>query len=148
MKQTKNNQNPDAGTASQHSRKIKWIVAALLLLFAAVTVMNLPRGFSDDLSRIGKGQPAVVLVRDKNAVKITDLLEVMNGIRDQYAGRVEFLLTDFDTAEGRAFIAANNAETVTLVLLDKSGNLVKILYVPQTTASLQQEIADALGVRP
>ncbi|MEO8343606.1 MAG: hypothetical protein ABI536_07275 [Gallionella sp.] len=125
--------------------KIKWIVIGLLLLLVAIAVMNLPRGYSDDLSRIGKGKVAVVLVRDKNAVQSFDLMHVLESIRDKYAGRVEFLLTDFDTPEGRAFITANNAARVTLVLFDAQGKPVKVLYPPQTTESMQQEIAGLLG---
>ena len=66
--------------------------------------------------------------------------------RDRYAGRVEFLLTDFDTPEGKAFIAASNAARATLVLIDANGKPQKILYAPQTGESVQQEIAATLGV--
>ena len=111
----------EVATVSKKSRKTKWIVAGILLLFAAAAAMNLPRGFSDDLSRIGKGKAAVVLVRDKNAVESFNLIEVMNSVRDQYSGRVEFLVTDFNTPEGRAFIAANKAERVTVTVIDANG---------------------------
>lgn len=132
--------------APGRARKIKWAVVVLLLLLVATVVMNLPRGFSDDLTRIGKGKAAVVLVRDKTAVQSFDLMEVMNGIRDQYAGQVEFLLTDFNTPEGRAFITANSAERVTVVVFDANGKKVNVLYPPQTAESVQQAIADALQV--
>ena len=141
-------QNPEVIAVSPHARKIKWAIAVFFVLLAIVAVMNLPRGYSDDLSRIGKGKAAIVLIRDKNAVQALDLMEVMNGIRDQYAGQIEFLLTDFDTPQGRAFIAAHGAARVTLVLLDAGGKLVKVLYPPQTAESVQQEIAVALGVQP
>ena len=72
--------------------------------------------------------------------KAFDLMEVMNGIRDQYAGQVEFLLTDFDTPEGRAFMAANGAARVTVVVFDANGKKVNVLYPPQTAESLQQAI--------
>jgi len=49
--------------------------------------MNLPRGFSDDLSRVGKGKPSIVFIRDKNAVQTFGILEVMNEIRDKNAAR-------------------------------------------------------------
>lgn len=138
----------DQPPVSPARSKTKWIVIGLLLLLVAVVIMNLPRGFSDDLSRIGKGKATAVLVRDKNAVQSFDLMEVMNGIRDQYAGQVEFLLTDSDTPEGRAFITANGAARVTLVLLDAEGRLIKILYPPQTAESLRQELAAVLKVTP
>jgi len=139
-------QDSAAKNPAKSSSKIKWIVAGLLLMFAGAAAMMLPRGFSDDLSLVGKGKAAVVLVRDKNAVESFTLMEVMNGIRDQYAGQVEFLLTDFNTPEGRAFITANGAARVTVVVLDANGNKVSVLYPPQNAESMQQAIAGALGV--
>ena len=147
MNRSEQNQKPETNPVSVRPGKMKWIVGGLLLLFAVAAAMNLPRGYSDDLSRIGKG-PAVVLIRDKNSVASFDLIHVLDGLRDKYAGRVEFLLTDFDTPEGRAFIAANQVSPVTLVLFDASGNLVKVLHAPQTAGNVQQEIAATLGVNP
>jgi hypothetical protein len=117
----------------------------MLILLAVTVAMNLPRGFSDDLSQIGRGRIAVVLVRDKNAVESMQLMNVLNEIRGRYAGRVVFLLTDYDTPEGRAFIAANNAARITLVLFDPSGKRVRVLQAPQTAASLQKEIGAITG---
>jgi len=139
-------QNTAAKSAAKGSRKIKWIVGVILLMFATAVAMNLPRGYSDDLSRVGKGKAAVVLVRDKNAVQSFDLMEVMNGLRDQYAGRVEFLLTDFNTPEGRAFIAEKGGARVTLVVLDANGKMASVLYPPQTAESVEQAIAGVLGI--
>ncbi|MBI5429796.1 MAG: hypothetical protein HY938_04980 [Nitrosomonadales bacterium] len=138
----------EVSAPSKRSGKIKWIVGGLFLLFAAAAAMNLPRGYSDDLSRIGKGKAAVVLIRDKNAVQSFELIDVLDSVRAQYAGRVEFLLTDFDTPQGRAFIEANSAARATLVLLDANGKFVKVLKAPQTAGSVQQEIAVSFGVNP
>lgn len=137
--------NPGVAALSSSPGKVKWIVGGMLLLFAAIIAMNLPRGYSDDLSRIGKGKVAVVLVRDKSAVQSFDLLEVLNTVRDQYAGQVEFLLTDFDTAEGRAFIADKGAARVTLAVLDGDGKMASLLSPPQTVASVQLAITAAAG---
>jgi len=132
-------------SAPNRSGKGKWIVGAALAVFAAVIALNLPRGYSDDLSLIGKGKVAVVLVRDKSAVQSLDLLEVLNTVRDQYAGQVEFLLTDFDSAEGRAFIADKGAARVTLAVLDGDGKMARLLSPPQTAANVQQAITAAAG---
>lgn len=137
--------NSEVVALSNSSGKVKWIAGGILLLFAAVIAMNLPRGYSDDLSRIGKGKVAVVLVRDKNAVQSFDLMEAMNAVRDKYAGQVEFLLTDSDTPEGRAFIADKGAARVTLVVLDANGKMLNVLSPPQTAASVQQAITLAIG---
>ncbi|MFZ5523468.1 MAG: hypothetical protein ACOY9D_05210 [Pseudomonadota bacterium] len=146
MSQTE--QNTGATSNPNRARKFKWLAAVFFVVLAAVAVMNLPRGYSDDLSLAGKGKPAIVLIRDKNAVQTFDLMESMNGIRDQYAGQVEFLLTDFNTPQGRAFMAANEAPRVTLVLLDADGKKVKVIYPPQTAESLQQEIDGVLRAAP
>ena len=142
------NQKSDAKPVPSRSHLVKWIVAGLLLLFAAFIVMSLPRGFSDDLSHIGKGQAAIVLIRDKNAVRSYDLEEVMGSIRNNYTGRVEFLLIDADTQEGREFMAANHAAPVTLVLFNASGKLIEVLSPPQTAESMQQKITNTLGINP
>ena len=148
MNQSQQNNDTEAHAVKARARKIRWIVGGLLLLFAAAAAMNLPRGYSDDLSRIGKGQPAVVLIRDKNAVSSFDLIQVLDGVRDQYAGKIEFLLVDFDTPEGRAFITANNTTPITLVLFDAGGNPMKVLHAPQSIEHVQQELAITFGVKP
>lgn len=141
MSQVKRHAGAQAGAV-----KTRLVVAVSLLLVVAILIMNLPRGYSDDLTRIGKGKAAVVLVRDKSAVQSFDLMEVMNGIRDRYADKAEFLLTDFNTPEGRAFMTANGAEKATLVVFDANGNKMNILYSPQTAESMQQAIDAALHV--
>jgi hypothetical protein len=133
--------------SSGSGRKIKWAMFAVLVLSVVIVAMNLPRGFSDDLTRIGKGKPAVVFVRDKNAVESMGMINMLGDIRSQYAGRVEFLLTDYDTPQGRAFIAASHAAPITLVLFDANGKQLKILAAPQTAANLEQEITSITGAK-
>lgn len=137
----------DSKTVQAKSGMTKWVVLGLILLMAVIAVKILPRGYSDDLTRVGKGQPTIVLIREKNAVQSFDLLTVMDALRDQYAGKVEFLLSDYGTGETSMFLEKYKASKVTLVMLDGSGKLVKILYPPQTVDSVKQEIADGFGVR-
>ncbi len=128
--------------------KIKWFVGGILLLLVALMVMNLPRGYSDDLSRIGKGQAAVVLIHNKNSVSSLNLMHVLDEVRGKYAGHIEFLLTDANTPHGQDFIAANQAAPATLVLFNTNGNRVKILSAPQSVESVRQEISGAFGAMP
>ena len=119
-----------------------------MLLLVALMVMNLPRGYSDDLSRIGRGQAAVVLIHNKNSVPSLNLMHVLDGVRGKYAGRVEFLVADANTPQGQEFIAANHAAPATLVLFNTNGNRVRILPAPQTVEGLRKEISDTFGVMP
>lgn len=123
------------------SGKAKWIVIAAILLFIGFAFkFLLPSGYSNDLSRIGKGQATLVHVRDNQTVQSHDLLAVMDGIRDQYADQVEFMLVDHNTPQGSGFMATHNALRTNLVLLDAQGNLVKVIHAPQSEESLSQEI--------
>ena len=141
-----NQQEQTVATASPRPRKFKWVVAIIIGLIAVAAVMNLPRGYSGDLSLIGKGKPAIVLVRDKNSVQSMDLLEVINDIRSQNGEKIEFLVTDVNTPEGNAFIAAYNAAPTTLVFFDGSGNPLKLLHPPQSAGSVQREISNVLKI--
>ena len=141
-------QHTEAATTPTHSLKIKWAVGGILLLLVALMVKKLPRGYSDDLSRIGKGQAAVVLIHNKNSVSSLNLMHVLDDIRGKYAGRVEFLMADANTPQGNEFIINNQAAPATLVLFNASGNRVKILPAPQTVEGLRQEIAGTFGVMP
>ncbi len=138
----------EVATPPKRAGKMKWIVGGILLLIAAAAAMNLPRGYSDDLSRIGKGKAVVVLVHNKNSPESIELMQVLDDVRGKYSGRVEFLLTEPNTPQGSAFMAASNAPQVSLVLFDANGKQLKILGIPQTVGNVQQEIAGAFGVAP
>jgi hypothetical protein len=136
----------DQISAAYKSSKTKWVVIASVILFLVFAFkFLLPKGFSDDLSLIGKGKPAVVLVRDNQTVQSHELIDVMNALRDRYAAKVEFLLTDHNTPKGETFMAENGATRATLVLMDAQGKKVKILHAPLTEESLAQELDAALG---
>ena len=137
-------QNEKVAAQPSRARIFKWVAAIFFVVLAVVSVMNLPRGYSDDLSPIGKGKVAVVLIRDKNAVQTFELMDAMNEIRDEYSDRVEFLLTDFNTPQGRAFMAAHGAPRVTVVVLDAKGKMVNILSTPLSGEHLKHEISMAL----
>jgi len=128
--------------------KMKWIVGLILLLVAGAAAMNLPRGYSDDLSRIGKGQAVIVLVHNKNSPESIELMHVLDNVRGGYAGKIEFLLAEPTTPQGRTFMASNHASQVSLVMFDATGKSVKMLYAPQTPENIRQAIATSLGVQP
>ena len=141
-------QHTETSAAPKRMLKIKWLMGGILLLLVALMVMNLPHGYSDDLSRIGKGRAVVVLVHNKNSVSSLNLMHVLDDVRGKYAGHVEFLLADANTQQGNEFIINNHAAPATLVLFDASGNRKKILPAPQTVESVRQEIANIPGVTP
>jgi len=100
------------------ANRIAILVVCLVLVFA---VLLLPKGFSDDLSKIGQGLPVVVLMHDKNSVKSLALMELLNKIRSDYAGKIEFLAVDIDSQEGQVFSRRQAVGAITLLLFDAHG---------------------------
>lgn len=141
------NVEKNAKAAPARSGKTKWIVLVLILLLGVFAVKLLPHGYSDDLARVGKGMPTLVLIRDKNAVQSYELMDIMDSVRGQYEGKVEFLLSDYGMTETTIFMQTYQADRASLVMLDGAGKLVKVIHAPQTKESLKQEIADGLGVK-
>ena len=141
----------EAKEGTQGSKRGPWIklgVVALDMLFIGVAIMSLPKGYSDDLSMLGKGKVAIVLIRDKNAVESFEMQNVMDSLRELYSGKIEFLLTDFNTSQGKEFMAISGSDRTDLVLVNSKGQPVKALRPPQTPRDVQREIITLFGINP
>jgi len=101
------------------------VIAICGVLFAAVKLM--PKGFKDDLSVIGQGSVVVVLVHDKHLVGGTKMMELMNKLRPDYEGKVEFLAVDIATPIGQAFIQQQKVNAIDLVIFDSKGERKSVI---------------------
>ena len=97
-----------------------------VVAFLVVAFMLLPKGFSSDTSIIGKGSNVVVLAHNKDSVQSLNLMDYMNEVRSDYAGRVEFLVADANTPQGSAFIESQNVELGTLLLFGSDGKRIRV----------------------
>jgi hypothetical protein len=95
-------------------------IAAILggLAFAAAM---LPRGFSDDLSKIGRGGNVAVLVHDKNSPQSLALMTLVSAVRSDYSGKAEFLVADTDSDTGKAFVRDQQVGESILVFFGPKG---------------------------
>jgi hypothetical protein len=114
---------PQSGAALR-TALITIAIVAIVLAFAATL---LPRGFSDDLSRIGQGRAAVVLVHNKEAVYSLELMTLLNHVRRHYEDRIEFLAVDSATDTGRRFAAAHGVDDSLALLLGGDGARIAII---------------------
>ena len=105
------------GSAARTSLIVVLVIGGLL----AVAVMLLPKSFSDDLSKIGQGSATVVLTYDKNLVGSMNFMDLLNNVRSDYAGKVEFLAVDINTREGQNFSRRHGIGAVVLVLFGPDG---------------------------
>ncbi|KPK51227.1 MAG: hypothetical protein AMS22_11320 [Thiotrichales bacterium SG8_50] len=87
-----------------------------------VATMLLPKGFSDDTSKIGQGSVVLVLTHDKNFMGGTVAMEMLNRIRSDYEGKVDFLAIDVNTPQGQAFTRLQGVGSEVLVLFGPDGS--------------------------
>ncbi len=106
-----------AGSASRTTLFVILGVSA----FWAIAIMLLPKGFNDDLSKIGQGMAAVVLIHDKSSIQSLDLMTLLNKVRPDYAGKVEFFVVNVNSKEGQMFRQQQNVGAVVLVFFSPNG---------------------------
>ncbi len=107
---------------------------------------QLPGGaYPTDLSRIGSGQPTLVLAYDMNYAGGMAVMELLNEIRDDYDGKVDFLVAHLGMPDGQAFADKHGASDGTVLLFTSDGKPGGKLYQPQSVDALRQALNDALG---
>lgn len=97
------------------------LIAVFMAGIIGLGIWNLPRGYSADLSQIGKGKNVVVLVHDHNLVNSTHLMESLSKVRSEYNGIIEFVVADLDLAEGQAFAKKHKVAPTTLLFFTPDG---------------------------
>lgn len=138
--------NPTAA-ASGPPRWLKWpLILLSLAAVAAFLWQALPGpGYPTDLSRIGAGRPVLVLTHDHNSVGSAEVMELMNRIRDDYAGRVDFLVAPLALPDARAFAERNAARQGSVLLFAADGRRVGVLHMPERVDDLRSALTQAFG---
>jgi len=108
--------------------------------FLVLAIMLLPKGFSDDLSKLGQGTAAVVLIHDKGSVRSLDLMTLLNKVRSDYSGKVDFFVVDVATREGRMFRQQQNDDSIVLVLFSANGAKLAAHSYGMDEAALRSEL--------
>ena len=121
------------------------ITVAAILAGLAFAAALLPRGFSDDLSRIGQGGNVVVLIHNKDSVQSLDLMTLADAVRSDYAGKAEFLVADTNSGQGRAFIRGQQADGYLLLFFGPDGTRRGALQQVKDEQALRLAIDQAFG---
>ena len=141
--QTPQSNKPAATSATPKSKRPLWpklLTAVVLLGVLAIAVSILPRGFSQDISLIGKGNNIVVLFKDSFSVTGQEYMDAMSAIRDEYDGRVTFIVADENVAQGKKFTELYGVDSVALVFFAPDGVRVNTFYGAQDKESLRKMI--------
>lgn len=118
----------------------KFVAIGLILVLLGIFVWSLPRGYSVDLSRIGKGGDVVVLVHDQGIMASDRLMQVVDTVRSGYEGRVEFLVADLNLPAGREFAKVHGVESATLIFFGPDGRKLKTLRGLQDEGALRDAL--------
>ncbi len=119
------------------------LIIALILGAAGILINLLPRGYSRDLSQIGKGVNVVVQIHDHNQVSSQLLMDEVNKVRSHYEGRVTFIVADVYTAEGKAFADKQNFHSAALVFFKPNGEKLAMLQGLQDADTIMKNINQA-----
>ena len=146
--QTPKQNDPADATSPPSIKRPLWpkLLTAVILLVVAVTFISLlPRGFSQDFSLIGKGENIIVMVHNPHFVESGNNMSTISiTLRDEYKGRVTFLVADLFITQGKEFIKTYDIENTTaLVFFAPNGEKIKVLYGQQSVESLRKNMDSA-----
>jgi hypothetical protein len=121
------------------------IIVASTVLIGAVLWLLLPKGsFSNDLTRVGQGQPALVMLREVHVMGGDRVMEQMLLIQAEFQDSVEFLAVHTGHPDGEAFAAEHNISDGSLVLFDAEGQVLGRSARPESADALRQFITELL----
>lgn len=130
-----------------------WAKGLLYSVFFVVMVVfavkQLPSGgaYSTDLTLVGEGKPALVLVYDVNNMAGHQMMDVLKPLRERYKSKVLFLVADLGTPEGRSFARHYNGSSGSLIVLNGEGYLQRSLHRIANVEQLEQVIVALLPVQ-
>lgn len=137
----------NAASPPKKSPIIAIIVTILVLGTLWLGVSNLPRGYSRDLSQIGKGKNVAVLVHDHNLMGSVEFMETLNKLRPEYATSVEFIVADLTSPEAQTFAATYNVSSVTLVFFAPDGTQRGTARGTSDLAALRNSLNEAFHLQ-
>ncbi len=121
------------------------VILASTVLIGAVLWLLLPKGsFSNDLTRVGQGQPALVMLREVHVMGGDRVMEQMLLIQAEFQDSVEFLVVHTGHPDGEAFAAEHNISDGSLVLFDAEGQVLGRSARPESADALRQFITELL----
>lgn len=136
---------PPTRAASPWRRRL--IVTGIILVSGGFIWSRLPKGsYPTDLSPIGQGRPVLVLTMDSDYLAGAAVMHLLNDVRNEFSGSVQFLVASMALENGRAFASQHDAGDGTVVLFDAKGRRVAVLHGPQSQDVLRQALQAAFGL--
>lgn len=103
------------------------ITVAIIVLLLGIAYTLLPKGYSTDMSVIGKGTNVAVLAHSKDSVQSLNLMNVVSKVRADYDKKIDFVLVDVNSQEGRTFMQQQKQNQTGLFLFAPDGKRLGII---------------------
>lgn len=117
-----------------------------LALVAGVLWQLLPKAsFSSDLTQLGQGRPALVLLREVHVMGGERVLEQMQTLYPEFEQTMVFLLVHTGNPSGIEFSATHNVSDGDVVLFDGQGQALGNFSRPESAEVLRNFIVNTLA---
>lgn len=95
---------------------------------------------SDNLSMIGQGKPALVLAYENFSPTGGDALNRLRQVRSDYDSRLDFVVADLGTPQGRAFADRHRLSNGQAVFLKPDGQPLRATRIPADEQELRHRL--------
>jgi hypothetical protein len=124
----------------------RFSITAALVGLGLFVWSQLPKGsYPTDLSRIGQGQPALVLTMNGNFMAGVEMMPVLDTLRQDFGSQMQFLVASMGLPEGQAFAQRHQTGDGSVVVFDAGGAPVAVTHGPRTAQELRPLLQQALG---
>lgn len=133
---------------SASSRIVRALVVLVCLAVVGLVLWQmLPKStFSSDLSQVGQGTPALVMLREIHVMGGERTLAQMQMIYPEFQDQVLFLLVHTGHPDGVAFADTHNVSDGSVVLLNGAGNTIASMGRPDSAEDLRSFISQHLNL--
>lgn len=93
---------------------------------------------------MGQGTPTLVLIFEDGYIAGGEVMDRLNRVRADYAGRVDFLVANVKTPSGAAFAQRHGVQDGAVLLFSDDGRRLGVLHQPDS-ARLRAALEQAYG---
>ncbi|VAX01570.1 hypothetical protein MNBD_GAMMA22-2006 [hydrothermal vent metagenome] len=122
--------------------KATLITLASIAIFIVLAILFLPTGFSNDVSKIGKGSKVVVLAYNNGTTNSKDMMDLLEKIRGSYTDKIQFLAVSVGAPIGKKFLRDYSVRQSTLVLFRGDGSVAKTMLASKDNEAILQQVLD------
>ena len=125
------------------------VTTAILIALVALgyfLVLGIGKPIHTDLSVIGKGKPVLVLAYENYSPNGGEALNRLSKIRSDYDSRLDFVVADMGTPEGRKFTSRYKLFDGQALFLKQDGQPLRVIGIPSDEQELRRLLETKLVI--